>query len=225
MSASRRYKLLCPIARGLDRLGDRWTMLILRDLYAGPARFSELQSGLVDIAPNLLTGRLRQLIEDGLIEKRQGRHGITLYALTELGQRTGSVLFELALFGGRFKPDEHIKHPGNLRTVAVILGEACQRVVGRYIELKAELNVDGERFSLSAAGGHVELLYAPAAAPDVILHTAYEPMIAAAEGEMPIQEFITKHTRLEVLTKAKDTQLMKLLGDAMTVFPHRPDTA
>ena len=57
MAGSRRYKLLCPIARALDRIGDRWTMLILRDLHAGPARFSELQSGLTGIAPNLLTDR------------------------------------------------------------------------------------------------------------------------------------------------------------------------
>ena len=218
MPVSRRYKLLCPIARGLDRIGDRWTMLILRDLHAGPARFSELQSGLTGIAPNLLTDRLQQLIEDGLIEKRDGPHGVTLYALTDLGQKTRSVLFELALFGGRFKPDEDIKRPGNLRTVAVTLGEACQRVVGRYMDMRAELNVDGERFSLAVASGRVEMLYAPSEAPDVILHTSYEPMIAAAEGEMLMQEFISNHTRLEVFTHGKDTQLMKLLGDAMTVF-------
>ena len=46
MAKSRSYKLLCPIARALDRIGDRWTLLILRDLHAGPARFSELQRGL-----------------------------------------------------------------------------------------------------------------------------------------------------------------------------------
>ena len=98
------------------------------------------------------------------------------------------------------------------------LGEACQRVVGRYMDMKAELNVDGERFSLSVDRGLVEMLYAPAEAPDVILHTSYEPMIAAAEGELSMQEFVADHTRLEVFTHGRDAQLMKLLGDAMTVF-------
>ena len=50
MAGRRRYKLLCPIARALDRVGDRWTLLILRDLHAGPARYSDLQNGLAGIA-------------------------------------------------------------------------------------------------------------------------------------------------------------------------------
>ena len=72
MASSRRYRLLCPIARALDRIGDRWTLLILRDLHAGPARFSELQTGLAGIATNLLTDRLQQLMTDGLVVKRAG---------------------------------------------------------------------------------------------------------------------------------------------------------
>lgn len=218
MPSSRRYKLLCPIARALDRIGDRWTMLILRDLHAGPARFSELQTGLAGIAPNLLTDRLQQLVSDGLVEKQTGPYAVTLYALTELGRQTKTLLFELALFGGRFRPDADIKRPGNLRTIAVTLGAACQRVVGRYADLKAELNVDGECFSLTVENGQVEMLYAPAETPDVVLHTSYEPMIAAAEGELSIQEFVANHTRLEVHTHGRDAQLMKLLGDAMAVF-------
>jgi len=46
MTETRRYRLLCPIARALDRLGDRWALLVLRDLHAGPARFGELLDGL-----------------------------------------------------------------------------------------------------------------------------------------------------------------------------------
>ena len=218
MAGSRRYKLLCPIARALDRIGDRWTMLILRDLHAGPARFSELQSGLAGIAPNLLTERLQQLADDGLVEKRAASHSVTLYELTALGRQTKAALFELAMFGGRFPPDEDRKRPGNLRTVAVTLGEACQRVVPRYADLKAELVIDDERFTLNIDKGKVEMLYGAADGPEVTLHTAYEPMIAAAEGELPMSEFVSKHVRLESHTPGRDTQLMKLLGDAMAVF-------
>ena len=91
--------------------------------------------------------------------------------MTERGRQTKSALFELAMFGGRFPPDEDRKQPGNLRTVAVTLGEACQRVVPRYMDLKAELIVDGEHFSLTVEQGEVEMLYGPADAPDVIMHT------------------------------------------------------
>ncbi|NNF77796.1 MAG: helix-turn-helix transcriptional regulator [Rhizobiales bacterium] len=57
--------LFCPSARALDRIGDRWTLLILRDLRAGPARFSRLQSGLTGIAPNLLTERFTLAASEG----------------------------------------------------------------------------------------------------------------------------------------------------------------
>ena len=68
MTAKRRYRLLCPIARALDVVGDRWALLILRDLHAGPARFHDLETGL-GIATNLLTTRLIELTDAGLIER------------------------------------------------------------------------------------------------------------------------------------------------------------
>ena len=67
--------------------------MILRDLHAGPARFSDLQTGLKGIAANLLTDRLNQLIGDGLVEKRDGPYGAALYALTALGRETRELLF------------------------------------------------------------------------------------------------------------------------------------
>ena len=60
MTKKRHYQLLCPIARALDVIGDRWSLLILRDLHAGPARFQELHDGL-GTASNLLTTRLGEL--------------------------------------------------------------------------------------------------------------------------------------------------------------------
>ena len=218
MAGPRRYKLLCPIARALDRIGDRWTLLILRDLHAGPARFSELQSGLTGIAANLLTERLGQLVADGIIQKRDGQHGVALYELTDLGRSTRDVLFELALFGGRFAPDAEPRRPGNLRTIAVTLSAACERVVSADTALVAELNVDGEPFTLTAKGGKVAMVYAPAQAPDVVMTTSYEPMLAASEGEMPLEQFVADHVTLDVHTPGKDLELLRLLGEAMEVF-------
>ncbi len=218
MAGPRRYKLLCPISRALDHIGDRWALLILRDLHAGPARFSELQTGLAGIAPNLLTERLQQLTADGLVEKRQADHGVTLYALTDLGRRSRDMLFELAMFGGRFPPDEDIRRPGNLRTIAVTLSSACQRVAPRYSNLVAQIEVDGEAFTLSVDNGSVEMLYATATSPDVTMRTSYEPMIAAAEGELPMNEFVERHVELIAHTPRKDAELMQLLGDAMQLF-------
>src|SRR5258708_1224411 len=125
MTESRKYRLLCPIARALDRLGDRWALLLLRDLHAGPARFGELHAGLSGIASNLLANRLADLSRDGLIRKFEGAHQVALYELTPLGQHTAHLLYELAVFGSRLPVEPDVRPPGNLRTLAVTLKVAC----------------------------------------------------------------------------------------------------
>ena len=195
--------------------------MILRDLHAGPARFSDLQTGLDGIASNLLTDRLQQLVGDKIVEKRDGEYGVTLYALTDLGVRTRDLLFELAMFGGRFPPDEERRRPGNLRTIAVTLGAACQRVVTPGLDFEAELNVDGELFALEVRDGSVETRYAPAHSADVVMTTSYEPMIAASEGEMPMDELLKDHVQIVAHTPGKDAELMTLLGAAMGLLPGR----
>ncbi|MCP4384601.1 MAG: helix-turn-helix transcriptional regulator, partial [Hyphomicrobiales bacterium] len=207
MARARSYKLLCPIARGLDRIGDRWTLLILRDLHAGPVRFSELQRGLTGIAANLLTDRLAKLVEDGLIVKIDGAHGTTLYALTALGAKTRDVLFDLALFGGQFPPREPLVRPGNLRTIAVTLGTACQRVVTTDQSFDAAIIVDGEAFALSVNDGEVAMQAETLASPDVVLTTSYEALMAVAEGEINLEDFAANHCEIEVQTAGKEADL------------------
>ena len=193
--------------------------MILRDLHAGPARFSDLQTGLDGIASNLLTDRLQQLMDDGLVRRRDAEFGVTLYELTGLGARTGDLLFELALFGGRFPPGDDIRRPGNLRTIAVTLRVACQRVVEPETDVRAELVVDTERFTLTAKDGRVDVGYGPADDSDVVLSTAYEPMVAVADGRLPLEQF-AEHVELSAQDPAKAEQLMHLLGRAMTLITH-----
>lgn len=218
MAPNRSYKLLCPIARGLDRIGDRWTMLILRDLLAGPARFSELQRGLTGIAANLLTDRLAKLVKDGLVFKQEGAHGAMLYRTTELGEKTRGILFDLALFGGRFPPEGDPVEPGNLRTIATTLGTACQRVVTDDLDFEASMIVDGEKFTLSAKAGKAAMLYQAAANPAVILETSYEAMLSLAEGDMTLDEFSRNHADIKILTPGKDAEFIKLISAALALF-------
>ncbi len=218
MAGLRRYRLLCPIARALDRVGDRWTLLILRDLHAGPARFGELQKGLTGIATNLLTTRLEELIASGLIERHEADHGISLYRLTRLGRQSGALLFELARFGGRFEPDKERQRPGNLRTVAVTLTQACQRVLKPEVALRARLVIDAEPFHLEAANGQVSVLAGAGPEPEVTLTTAYEPMVDVAEGRIEMARFIADHCRVVVATPGKEALLLELLGSAITLL-------
>ncbi|NNE18772.1 MAG: helix-turn-helix transcriptional regulator [Myxococcales bacterium] len=215
MAQTRRYRLLCPIARALDRVGDRWTLLVLRDLHAGPARFSDLQT-LPGIASNLLTNRLRQLEDDGLIRRRNAEYGTTVYELTDLGSRTGDLLFELARFGAELQPDEEVKRPGNLRTIAVTLRVACQRVVDPDLSLKAELVVDGEPFGFTVDRGIVDVKAGAVSNPEATLTTSYEPMIAVADGGLSLDDFASNWIQLSGPDPAQGRALAELMGRAMT---------
>lgn len=215
MAKIRTYKQLCPIARALDRIGDRWTLLILRDLHAGPARFSDLQHGLIGIAANLLTDRLNKLTDDGLISRRVSTHGAALYDLTETGKHTSGVLFEFAVLGGHFPPQGETVVPGNLRSIAVTLETACQRVIGPHTHFKAALTVDGEAFTLTAKSGQAEMRYQQACSPDLDLETTYEAILALTEGEMPFEKFAVGHCHIHVHTTGKEFELMALLTAAL----------
>ncbi|MEM9731621.1 MAG: helix-turn-helix domain-containing protein, partial [Myxococcota bacterium] len=159
MAKPKSYRLLCPIARALDRVGDRWTLLILRDLHASPARFGELQHGLVGLASNLLATRLEQLQRDGLIAREPHPEGGHVYVLTQDGEATAPLLFELAALGSKYPPPEQVRRPGNLRTVAVTLKEALRRVVSPEDRVHAVLRVDDESFTVEVRIGEVQVRY------------------------------------------------------------------
>lgn len=79
------YRQYCGLARALDVVGDRWNLLIIRQLLVRPARYGELQAGLPGVATNLLVDRLRDLESAGVIERRSAATGVPVYALTEWG--------------------------------------------------------------------------------------------------------------------------------------------
>src|ERR1700732_5329847 len=102
MSARKSYNQNCPIALGLDVLGERWTLLILRELLGGPRRYSDLRAYLPGIATNLLADRLRELDQTGLIERTELPPPVarTVYSLSEAGwHKVPPVIQAIATFG------------------------------------------------------------------------------------------------------------------------------
>lgn len=213
MTAKRSYRLLCPIARALDVVGDRWALLIVRDLHAGPARFHDLETGL-GIATNLLSTRLTELTEAGLIEKStEDRRSV--YQLTELGRQTDRILWELTRFGAQLDPDPHPREPGNLRTIALPLRLILEGVSDRPI-LTFRLLVDDDSFTIISSADNVEVKYRDnASEPDLIARTSYRGFLDAAEGRISFDNFATRH--LEVVHgDAHSEGFLSLLGAAMT---------
>ena len=91
---------ICPVARSLDEIGDWWTMLIVRDAFAGKRRFSDFQKSL-GLAKNILSDRLRKLVARGIMEKRTPTHGNSRgeYHLTEKGRQLRLVLTAVRQWG------------------------------------------------------------------------------------------------------------------------------
>lgn len=94
------YGQFCPISRAVEVLGERWTLLIIRELLVGSTRFNELQRGLARLSPSLLTKRLKELEAAGLIVRHQiaGQRGFEYY-LTDAGKSLAPMLVELGRWG------------------------------------------------------------------------------------------------------------------------------
>src|SRR3712207_979916 len=114
----RSYDQHCTVARALDVVGERWTLLLVRELLTGPKRFKDLLSGLPGIRTNLLAARLKALAEHGVVRRATlpPPAGTDVYELTELGRSLEPVVLALSRWGARLmaedpRPDDDVR-PG-----------------------------------------------------------------------------------------------------------------
>jgi DNA-binding HxlR family transcriptional regulator len=132
----------CPIARGLERVGEWWSILILRDAFRGMRRFDEFRDSL-GIAPTMLTKRLNSLVQAGLLERhRYSDHPPRdEYALTERGIDFRPVLLAMLAFGNRhFPPDR--------QTVQIVNQSTGEPVDPVLVDPETGLRVDGPGYSV-----------------------------------------------------------------------------
>lgn len=102
------YGRFCPLAKGLDVVGERWTLVIVHALLGGPSRYNELKNGLPGIGTNVLSDRLRKLEAKGVVQRTPGEVGNgVFYELTERGQALGPMMTELRRWGvdSQFEPE------------------------------------------------------------------------------------------------------------------------
>jgi DNA-binding HxlR family transcriptional regulator len=103
MSTQRKYDQACGTAHALDVVGDRWALLVVRELVLGPRRFTDLREGLPGIGPNVLSERLKQLEEAGVVRRRvlPPPAASTVYELTQWGSELEDVVVRLGRWGAR----------------------------------------------------------------------------------------------------------------------------
>lgn len=184
---ARSYGQYCGLARSLDTIGDRWSLLIVRELLLGPLRYGELAASLGGIATNLLADRLRSLESSGVIERRVREAGGVAYALTPWGDqlrepvealvRWSTPLMATGRDGDAFQP----------RWLAVALPAL---LAGRTAHPAVEIGIEvtGLRIAvrLDGTGPHVTL--DPDQRPDTTLTADPEVVLGLAAGALTLDQ-------------------------------------
>jgi DNA-binding HxlR family transcriptional regulator len=106
MSRHKRYDQYCPVCHALELVGERWALLIVRELLKGPKRYTDLLEGMPGVGTNILAARLRELDAGGIVHKRKlpPPAASTVYELTEYGRELEEPLYALARWGARSLP-------------------------------------------------------------------------------------------------------------------------
>ncbi|MBE1552381.1 DNA-binding HxlR family transcriptional regulator [Mycobacterium sp. OAS707] len=206
----RSYQQNCPIAKGLDVLGERWTLLILRELIGGPRRYGDLRGQLPGIATNLLADRLRELEEAGLVDREELPPPVarTVYTLSQTGWRKVlPVVKAIAMFGlDMVVPDASALTPLNGFLAGILLGIDS----GSIGDVRASYRVDIDKrrfeFAVDPAG-----LSAPQGSPAVTVTTTAADLISARLGA-------TAAERKAALRRIKFDGDADAVGDMRRVF-------
>jgi DNA-binding HxlR family transcriptional regulator len=182
----KRYDDPCGIARALDVVGDRWALLVVRELAFGPKRFGQLRDGLHGVSPNVLSQRLRDLEEGGVVRRDvlDPPAGVAVYELTGRGRALEPVLLEL----GRWGSQEPLPTSGRLSASAVLLAlkTVFDPAAACHDRAVVALRVDGDWFGVTIADGAIDIAHGRAERASVTLETDAETLRAVAFGREPI---------------------------------------
>lgn len=154
--AKRTYGDSCGIARALDVIGERWALLVVRELIHGPKRFTDLRAGLPRVGPDMLAARLRELEEAGVV--RRGAlpppAASKVYELTEWGTELAPVLVALGRWGSRTPlPDE--PPPLGIDAAVVALETTFDPEAAAWVDAVYELTLADQVFTLEVAAGRL----------------------------------------------------------------------
>jgi len=170
VATKRTYGDGCGIAHALDLVGERWALLVVRELLLGPKRFTDLRDGLPNTSPNVLAQRLRELEEAGIVQRRKlpPPAGSSIYELTPWGRELKPIIVSLGSWAIR-SPSFPSDAP--VGTDSVILALETFFDAGAAGDLRAgyELRLGENTFRARVADGAIELDRGPADGPDATI--------------------------------------------------------
>ncbi|GAA0568951.1 winged helix-turn-helix transcriptional regulator [Actinomadura livida] len=220
----RTYNQYCATARTLDLVGERWTLLLIRELLTGPKRFGDLQASLRGLGTGLLSARLKHLEREGLARK------ITLpapartpaYALTEAGEELGPAILELARWGMKWALGERREGETFHPNWAVLGLKACfDPRAAAGLRAVYEFRIGDETLQARVDDGTIEMSHGPAQPPDAVITMDEQAFLALAAGRTTLAELIGDG----MATASGDRDVMAKLGDLFRLPQPRPRTA
>lgn len=171
MAGARSYEDPCGVARALDVVGERWALLVVRELLFGPKRFTDIRAGLPTASQNVLSTRLRELEEAGMVRKRKlpPPAASSVYELTERGADLRPVLFHLARWGSRGP----ITTTNGLSVDALVLAMMTTFDGSRAgsLRVRAQLCLGADEFRVSIEQGLLDLKRGTLDTPDVTIES------------------------------------------------------
>ena len=196
----RSYQQFCPAARALDVIGERWTLLVIRELLTGQKRYTDLQDGLPGIGPNVLADRLRSLQHAGLVEKKRlpPPAASIVYALTPRGAALRSVLSELFEWGLQLAGE-----PGKGDAVRASYWLPAIEAAARRGQVPDgpddvyEFRVGEDSIGVAVSDGQVHVTAGQPPRPDVVLSTDARTFADLGRGALAAEAAI-KAGRLSV---------------------------
>lgn len=196
---TRGYGQFCGVARALELVGGRWTLLIVRDLLIGPKRFTELQEGLPGIPTNILSSRLRELEEAGLVQRRLlARPASSVaYELTPYGLDLEEAVVRLGLWGSKSLGQPKESDFFNVSSLAIALRGAFHPEKAPDRDVLFEIRVNGERLHVSLSGKQASFSAEPTFDPHVALETAPHVLAELLAGYLDVDSAVASG-RLEV---------------------------
>jgi DNA-binding HxlR family transcriptional regulator len=198
---ARSYDQHCALAHALDVVGERWTLLIVRELIAGPRRYSDLASGLVTVPTNLLASRLKEMEAHGLVNRRRlpaPASSVTVYELTEAGERLGDAVVELARWGMRTLPPATEGRPFKAHWLVLALRARFEPSAAAGVGESYEFRIDGDDVvHFAVADGVGDAHMGPAADPAVVIAADADTLAALTGGAIDGPEALRRGARIE----------------------------
>ena len=185
MEARKNYGQFCALARALDRIGDRWTLLVMRELLIAPKSFRELQENLPGLSPNLLVRRLRTLIDDGLVLRNKApvRSRSVIFQLSETGRDAEAAVLELIRWGARWMTTgpgaDRVDPAWSILGVRAMLDGTPITPTTAHI---VHVNIDSNWLTISTHAGTRHVTAGRSGSPDATVTTQLPTLLAVITG-------------------------------------------